>query len=110
MGAQDMSSPRDKSRAEKPPFMAARYFPHHKNGHMALEKFGSMAAGETRLVRFSFRDGGSVSMATRHVPMLPIPLARGTRNFCLRIGFIIVATWPLLLALVLLRVLLVSIF
>jgi len=49
-------------------------------------------------------------MATRHLPMPPIPLARGTRDFCLRIGFIIVATWPLLLALVLLRVLVISVF
>ena len=49
-------------------------------------------------------------MATRHLPVPPIPLARGTRNFCLRMGFIFVATWPLLLALVLFRALLLSVF
>lgn len=49
-------------------------------------------------------------MAIYHAPVPPIPLVRGTRNFCLRIGFIIVATWPLLLALVLFRALLLSVF
>lgn len=48
-------------------------------------------------------------MAIRHAPMPPVPLAKGTRNFFLRIGFVVVATWPLLLALVLFRVLLISV-
>ncbi len=49
-------------------------------------------------------------MAVRHAPMPHIPIVTGTRNFLLRIGFVIVATWPLLLALVLLRVLFISVF
>ena len=73
------------------------------------DEFDLWVPGQERLVRFSLRDGGS-SMATRHVPMPPIPIVTGTRNFFLRIGFVIVATWPLLLALVLLRVLFISVF
>jgi hypothetical protein len=73
------------------------------------DEFDLRALGQERLVRFSLRAGGS-SMATRHASMPPIPIVKGTRNFFLRIGFVIVATWPLLLALVLARVLLTSIF
>jgi hypothetical protein len=74
----------------------------------SVDEFDLRAAGEERLV-LSLLAGGS-SMAVRHAPMPPIPIVTGTRNFLLRIGFVIVATWPLLLALVLLRVLFISVF
>ena len=109
MGAQAMSSPRDKSSGEKRPFDAVTSVRITKT-HIWLWR--SLAGGPEGRLAWSASPFATeeVSMATRHLPVPPIPLARGTRNFCLRIGFIFVATWPLLLALVLFRALLIPVF
>lgn len=109
MGAQDMSSPRDKSGGEERPFDAACSIRITKTDIWLWRSLAGKPSGKLAWSASPFATE-EVSMATRHLPVPPIPLARGTRNFCLRMGFIFVATWPLLLALVLFRALLLSVF